>query len=48
MRIVILYFTLQLMLLFLSCKGCLEEEREALLQTKTSINIPEDSAFSNW
>ncbi|KAA8533372.1 hypothetical protein F0562_033095 [Nyssa sinensis] len=30
------------------CRGCLEEERAALLLIKESINSPEGSAFSNW
>ncbi|CAK7324978.1 unnamed protein product [Dovyalis caffra] len=43
-----LYLVLPLLLLFLNCNGCMEEEREALLQIKSSINNPEGTAFSNW
>ncbi|MBA0630927.1 hypothetical protein Godav_002971 [Gossypium davidsonii] len=30
------------------CHGCMDEERDALLQIKDSINSPEGTAFSSW
>ncbi|CAL5368233.1 unnamed protein product [Camellia sinensis] len=33
---------------FWFCRACLEEERNALLQIKESINSPEGTAFSSW
>ncbi|XP_058101613.1 receptor-like protein 56 [Magnolia sinica] len=30
------------------CEGCLDEEREALLQIKHDINYPNGSSLSNW
>uniref|UniRef100_A0A2C9VYV6 Leucine-rich repeat-containing N-terminal plant-type domain-containing protein n=1 Tax=Manihot esculenta TaxID=3983 RepID=A0A2C9VYV6_MANES len=49
MRIVILYLALLDFLLFINCEGwCMEEEREALLQIKISINSPVGTAFSSW
>ncbi|KAL7232610.1 hypothetical protein ACSBR2_010595 [Camellia fascicularis] len=33
---------------FWFCRGWLEEERNALLQIKESINSPEGTAFSSW
>ncbi|KAA3488459.1 leucine-rich repeat receptor protein kinase EMS1-like [Gossypium australe] len=37
-----------LVLLWFQSQGCLEEEREALLQIKDSMSSYESSAFSNW
>ncbi|CAK7324985.1 unnamed protein product [Dovyalis caffra] len=48
MRFENLYSVLPLLLLFLNCKGCMEEERDALLQIRSSTNNPEGTAFSNW
>ncbi|KAK6253086.1 hypothetical protein QUC31_014806 [Theobroma cacao] len=42
------FLLLLLLCIVLNCRGCMDEERDALLQIKTSINSPDGTAFSSW
>ncbi|GLT30902.1 hypothetical protein SLA2020_056790 [Shorea laevis] len=42
------FFLLFLLLMCLKCHGCMDEERVALHQIKSSINSPQGTAFSSW
>ncbi|EOX99105.1 Receptor like protein 1, putative [Theobroma cacao] len=51
MEITVVYRCFLLLLLLcivLNCRGCMMEEKDALLQIKASINSPEGTAFSSW
>ncbi|OMO60085.1 hypothetical protein CCACVL1_24409 [Corchorus capsularis] len=48
MEITAIYRCLLLLLLCSNCRGCRDEEWNALQQIKSSINNPIGTAFSNW